>query len=188
MNLSFSQRWALLSLAILITGAGWIWASLATPGSTTAGRVPLPREGFLAPDFRLETTSGETVELADLRGHPVLINLWATWCPPCRAEMPAIQRVHQEYSGQGLQVLAVNATNQDDASRIEAFARDYQLTFPILLDRDGRVTRDYQMRALPTTFFIDREGVIQEVVVGGPISEALLRIRVEKLLFAQERP
>lgn len=140
----------------------------------------------MAPDFKLQAASGETIQLSELRGRPVLINLWASWCGPCRAEMPAMQRVYADYQDQDFLILAVNATNQDNADRAVAFAKEYDLTFPILFDTDGSVSSQYRLRALPTSFFVDPSGIIQEVVVGGPMSEALLRIRIEQLL--QEAP
>jgi len=112
----------------------------------------------------------------------VLVNLWATWCPPCRAEMPAIERMYEEYKDQGFVVLAVNMTYQDDPFAVAPFIAEYGLTFPILLEETGDVAAAYQLRSLPTSLFIGRDGIIQEVIVGGPMSEALLRTRVEQIL------
>lgn len=184
--LSSPLRWSLLSLLVLALGAVWILYSAAPAGDTTGGRIPAPRQGFQAPDFSLPTLSGETITLSDLRGQPVLINLWATWCPPCRAEMPDMQKLYEAYQEQGFLILAINATYQDSQASAAAFVQEYGLTFPILLDTSGETARQYQMRALPTSFFVDREGIIQEVVVGGPMSPALLQVRVEQLL--QEAP
>jgi peroxiredoxin len=167
---------------LLILGLAWILISADRSGTSTAGQIPAPQEGFLAPDFELETTTGETVKLSDLRGQAVLVNLWATWCPPCRAEMPAIERIHNEYQDDGLVVLAVNMTYQDAFSDIAPFVEEYNLTFPILLDKTNSVGSAYQLRSLPSSFFIDRDGIIQEVIIGGPMAEALLRTRVEEIL------
>jgi peroxiredoxin len=177
-----TKRRTLIYLFILLAGAAWIWTSRIPPGETTSGRIPAPQKGFLAPDFSLSTIDGQTIRLSELRGKPVLLNIWATWCPPCRAEMPAIQRAHQQYQAQGLAILGVNATQQDSRQEAVEFSRSQGLTFPILLDEEGQVNQLYQTRALPTSFFIDAQGVIQEVVVGGPMSEALLRIRIEQLI------
>ncbi len=172
---------------ILLLGSAWIWFSAAPPGTTTSGQIPAPQEGFLAPDFSLQTLDGDTIVLSELRGTPVLINLWASWCGPCRAEMPAMQRIFEKYSGSGsFTILAVNATNQDNPSNAAAFVSEHNLTFPILMDVDGKVSASYQLRSLPTSFFVNREGIIEEIVIGGPMSEALLQTRVENLL--QEVP
>ena len=96
--------------------------------------------------------------------------------------MPAIQKVYDEFQDQGFFVLAVNSTNQDNLGDAITFAQIRKLTFPILLDKDGSVSDLYEVRSLPTTFFVDPQGIIQEVVIGGPMSEALLQIRVEQLM------
>jgi len=167
---------------ILILGLAWIVVSADRTGTSTAGKIPAPQQGFPAPDFELKTTEGEIIKLSDLRGQAVLVNLWATWCPPCRAEMPAIEKVYNEYRDEGFAVLAVNMTYQDTFSDIAPFVEEYGLTFPILLDETGEVGTAYQLRSLPSSFFIDRDGIIREVVIGGPMAEALLRTRVEEIL------
>lgn len=180
-------RWRTTFLVLLVLGAGWTWLSRVPTATTTDGAPPpSPREGFSAPDFTLEQVGGGSVTLADLRGQVVLINLWATWCPPCRAEMPAIEQVYRDLRDQGFVVLAVNTTFQDREADAAAFVAQYGLTFPVLLDRDGAVSNRYQLRGLPTSFFVDRQGVIRSVVVGGPMSETLIRSKVEDLL--QEAP
>lgn len=179
-----ATSWNLLITGLLLITAAWIWLSKTSPGGTTNGAIPAPHQGFQAPDFSLQTLDNETLRLADLRGRPVLVNVWATWCPPCRSEMPAMQQIYQDYQDQGFVVLGVNATDQDSRSLVEEFVGQERLTFPILLDEAGAVSRNYLVRSLPTSFFIDPEGTIQEVVIGGPMSEALLRIRVENLLKA----
>jgi peroxiredoxin len=175
-------RRRVLFALILLTGLVWIFVSADWAGTTTAGEIPAPRQGFLAPEFSLTSTDGNTVSLSELRGQAVLVNLWATWCPPCRAEMPAMQKLYEEYKDQGFVVLAVNMTYQDDFLAIAPFVEEYQLSFPILLEETGEVGRKYELRSLPSSFFIDREGIIQEVVIGGPMSEALLRTRIESIL------
>ncbi len=172
----------ILYSVILILGFVWILFSVDKSGLSTNGKIPAPQTGFLAPDFELKTQSGETVKLSDLRGQAVLVNLWATWCPPCRAEMRSIEKVYKEYKDQGFTVLAVNMTYQDEATKIPTFVSEQNLSFPILLDETGRMANAYQMRSLPSSFFISRDGIIKEVVIGGPMAEALLRTRVEEIL------
>ncbi len=169
---------------LLVTAFLWTAARRVPPG-TTMGRPPAPHPGFPAPDFRLRTLDGQVVQLSQLRGRVVIINFWASWCPPCRAEMPALQRVYEAYHDQGLELLAVNLTPQDRLPDIEAFVHKHGLTFPILLDEEGAVAQQYRVHAVPTTYFVDREGVIRDVVFGGPMAEALLRTRVEALLEAR---
>ena len=167
---------------VLALGFAWMLVSADRSGVSTSGKIPAPQQGFLAPDFELKMPEGETVRLSDLRGQAVLVNLWATWCPPCRAEMQSIEKVYQEYKEQGFTVLAVNMTYQDDASAIMPFVEDQGLTFPILLDETGEVGDAYQLQSLPSSYFIGRDGIINEVVIGGPMSEALLRTRIEDIL------
>ena len=176
------MRWRSLILIVAILGAAWTAVSAVPPGSTAGTRAPSPRAGFQAPPFSLERLDGGLLSLTDLRGSVVVINLWASWCPPCRAEMPALQKVAADFAAEDLIILGVNMTAQDSEANAAAFVSEYNLSFPILLDRVGEVGRLYQSRALPTTFFVDREGVIREVFVGGPLSEVTLRSTIELLL------
>jgi len=171
-----------LYAAILLAGLIWIFASADKTNSATAGHIPAPQKGFLAPEFKLETSAGQSIALTDYRGKAVLVNVWATWCPPCRAEMPTIEKVYQEYQNQGLVVLGVDSTIQDDPTAIAPFIKQYDITFPILLDINGEASNLYELHSLPTSFFIGRDGIIKEVVVGGPMSEALLRTNIEEIM------
>jgi peroxiredoxin len=181
-TLQDGRRWAAVMLLVTIVSIFWIWLSVVPASATTGGLIPSPREGFMAPDFTLDTLGGSQITLSDLRGKVVVVNLWTSWCPPCRAEMPAIENVYQANKEQGLEVLAVNSTYQDSEANAAAFVQEMGLTFPILLDRDGRVSNRYQLRALPTTYFIDRQGIIRSVVPGGPMSESLIQSKVADLL------
>jgi cytochrome c biogenesis protein CcmG, thiol:disulfide interchange protein DsbE len=167
---------------ILILGFAWIFISADKSGLLASGKISAPQQGFLAPDFELKSLTGEGVKLSDLRGQAVLVNLWATWCPPCRTEMQTIETVYNEYKDQGFTVLAVNMTYQDAPLEILPFVNGHGLTFPILLDETGDTANVYQLKSLPSSYFISRAGVIQEVVIGGPMAEALLRTRVEGIL------
>lgn len=176
-----TQRRIIHSL-LLILGVAWILVSADKTGNTTAGKIPAPQQGFLAPDFELKTLSGDTMKLSNLRGQAVLVNLWATWCPPCRAEMQTIESMYNEYKDQGFTVLAVNMTYQDNLLDVAPFMEEQGLTFPILLDETGELGTVYQLKSLPSSYFINREGIIHEVVIGGPMAEALLRTRIEAIL------
>ncbi|MBI5955110.1 MAG: TlpA family protein disulfide reductase [Chloroflexi bacterium] len=169
-----------LYLLVLLAGAAWI--VISADKSNTTGTTSAPQAGFTAPDLTLKTPEGEGYTLSELKGNAVLVNLWATWCPPCRAEMPAIEKMYREYKDRGLVVLAVDMTYQDNPADVVPFIQKYNLTFPVLLDETGAVGAAYQLRSLPSSYFIDHFGVIQEVVIGGPMSEALLRARIEQIL------
>lgn len=182
MILGDRPRWLAVTTTALLVGIGWIWFSAVPASGTTGGQVPSPRVGFSAPDFTLELLGGGQITLSDLRGKAVVINLWASWCPPCRAEMPAIQNVYDKNKERGLEVLAVNTTYQDSERAAASFIDEFNLTFPIPLDRTGTVSRQYQLRALPSTFFVDRQGVIQKVIIGGPMSETTIQTAVEEIL------
>lgn len=170
-------------LYTIILGLGLLWIYLsADKDASTSGIAAAPQQGFPAPDFELLNTSGEMVKLSELRGQAVLVNLWATWCPPCRAEMQSIEKVYNEYKDQGFVVLAVNMTYQDSRDEIAPFVTKQGLTFPILLDETGDMANAYQLRSLPSSYFIGRDGIIKEVVIGGPMAEALLRTRIEAIL------
>lgn len=175
-------HWNIFSITILMLGAAWIWISAQSQQTPDARKLMLPNVGFGAPEIELVSLSGDQVKLSQFRGKPVILNFWASWCQPCRIEMPAIQRAYEKHAEDGLVILAVNMTNQDRVDEVRAFVDDLNLTFTILLDEAGEAGADYRISALPTTFFIDTEGVISEVVIGGPMAEALLLTRIENLL------
>lgn len=120
--------------------------------------------GFRAPEFQAHRIDDTTRvgRLADYQGNLVLLNVWATWCLPCREEMPSIERLHRELAPRGLKVVAVSVDDGGAEADIREFAREYDLTFEILHDPTGRILRDYQMIGVPETFVIDRGGVIRK--------------------------
>jgi len=120
--------------------------------------------GALAPDFTLVNLEGENVSLSDFNGQPVLINLWATWCGPCRIEMPTIQSRFEEYRDEGFIVLAVNF--DEPRGDVQAFRDEFGLSFQTLLDPGANVQKLYRTRSYPTSFFVDRNGVIQVQHIG----------------------
>ena len=120
--------------------------------------------GKLAPDFEVQNLDGQAISLSSLRGKPVLLNFWAIWCPPCREEMPYLQQIYEEWSGEGLVLLAVNIG--ESPSAVEDFMQARSLSLPVLLDIKEAAARMYNVTAIPTTFFIDRDGILQEQVVG----------------------
>ncbi len=121
--------------------------------------------GQTAPDFELPNSDGQPVRLTSLRGKPVLLNFWAQWCPPCRTEMPDLDALYQDSQDRGLVVLSIN-TDDPDRTAAETFVQDEGLTFPILWDHDKQVYDQYNLKGLPTSYFIDRRGIIRIVQIG----------------------
>ena len=173
----------LFLLVVGVLGIGLTDNPLARYGQNL---LAAPKEGAPAPDFTLPDLGGTTMTLSNLRGQVVIINLWTAWCPPCREEMPALDAIYQQYQADGLVVLAVHSTIQDSEAAARAFAQELNLSFPILLDHEGVVTRRYQLQSLPTTFFVDRKGIIRFIVPGGPMSESLIRTKIAGLLIEKE--
>jgi peroxiredoxin len=137
----------------------------------------------LAPNITLQNLQGETVELSDYRGKNVVLNFWATWCKPCKEEMPHLQDYYEKYKGeQNVEVLGVNLTFATDSEKnVKQFVESYDLTFPILLTYDEEVEKLYRVLTIPSTFFIDEEGHIQQKIVG-PLDEKSLHFYVNELI------
>ena len=134
----------------------------------------------IAPDFQLTDLAGKQVKLSDFRGRPVILNFWATWCGPCRVEMPHFQQVYEEWSDRGLVVLAVNIG--ESPTLVKEFALDYGLSFPVLLDIEAEVAQRYNIRPIPTTFFIDKSGAIQDMVIGAFPSKSAIEKKLDKII------
>ncbi len=173
-----------VALVLILGGLGTIiWMSLKTaepePTTNSYGAPALAQKGGTITDFSLGSLDGAQIALADYEGEVIIMNFWATWCPPCRAEMPAINRFYEAHKDEGLAVLAINA--QEDAATVRPFIQANKFSFPVLLDLQGRVASQYSTRSFPTTFIIDRDGVIQHVQTG-EISERELENIVLPLL------
>jgi len=135
------------------------------PGAAaTVMPAPAPVVGAPAPDFTLADLSGASVSLAGYKGQVVVLNFWATWCPPCKVEMPTLEQHYTDYMAQGLVVVGVEAG--ESKAEVQAFATNQRLTFPILPDEKATVTDMYRVSALPTTFVIDRQGLIVQQHLG----------------------
>lgn len=132
-----------------------------------------PKLGETAPDFTLQDLNGAPIRLSDLRGKTVVLNFWATWCLPCRREFPRLQRAYAQNAGEGLVVLAVDV--QEGPAGVRSFADAFAATFPIVLDADGSVERQYRVYGLPTTWFIDGQGVVRAQQVGELTDDALVK-------------
>ena len=140
--------------------------------------------GSRAPAFRaVNLRSGRPSSLADYRGRVVLLNVWATWCPPCRVEMPSLERLHGKLAGPDFAVVAVSI-DDGDASTVMAFVGELGLGFDVLQDKSGRIQQIYQTTGVPESFVIDRDGVIIKKVIGaaewdGPVNELLIRTLID---------
>ncbi|WP_034764376.1 peroxiredoxin family protein [Rossellomorea vietnamensis] len=132
-------------------------------------------KGDRAPDFTLTTLDGEEVKLSDYQGKKVILNFWATWCPPCKAEMPHMEQYYEKNAKkENVEILAVNLTSQDDGEKaVQQFVDGYELTFPILMDEKGDIGDEYRAFTIPTTYMIDTNGLIQHKIVG-PMNEEMM--------------
>lgn len=138
-------------------------------------------KGDVAPDFTLTTLDGKEVKLSDLKGKKVVLNFWATWCPPCKAEMPHMQNFYEDFSqDENVEILAINLTNGDKRESVQNFVQDYGLTFPIPMDVEGNVGKTYQAITIPTSYMIDTKGRIQNKIVG-PMDENMIKDFVSNL-------
>jgi peroxiredoxin len=168
----------LFSIVVVIFSTAWVFYTSLKNQEQTANMFSAPQKGFLAPDFSLSNLEDEAIQLSNFKGNIVMVNVWASWCKPCQYEMPAMQKIHEKYSENGLVILAVNNTYQDNFSDVINFVTKNNLTFPILLDRTGEVSKLYQVQALPSTYFIDQKGIINDIIIGGPMSEALIESKI----------
>ena len=152
---------------------------------------PMP-EAPPAPAFDLQTPDGARVALTDLRGEIVVVNFWATWCPPCRAEMPAMERAWQGLRDKGVRFVAINV--DEDSDTVAAFAESLGVSFPLLLDPGGKVTQAWPLRGLPTTFVVDADGNLRLLALGErdwdaqPIMQQILSLAVGSSPPAQTAP
>ncbi|MFN8523612.1 MAG: TlpA disulfide reductase family protein [Chloroflexota bacterium] len=176
---------ALLWSMVAVMAAAWFF--LAGGRETLQGLIaPAPSAptrsadvGQPAPDLHLKLAGSGDVDLARYRGRVVLLNFWATWCTPCKAEMPAIDRIYRAKQASGFEVLGVNLQESED--QVLGFLKEVQVSFPSLLDPTMEVARRYRATALPTTFIIDREGIIRYVRVG-PLTDEMLEEQLAKIL------
>lgn len=143
-------------------------------GVGTSASTPGPQVGMMAPDFEFKDAADKTVSLSDLQGKPIVLNFWATWCGPCKTEMPIIQKLADDgmVAGGGLILLTVNCG--DSAETVNNFMQEYGYSFPVLLDTTKNIMRTYNVRYIPTTFFIGTDGIISEIKMGAFTEESQL--------------
>lgn len=167
------MQYVILAVVLLIGGYA--------VGNSLFAASGVPGKGDTPPDFRLAGLDGNAHALKDYEGKPLIINFWGTFCPPCRDEMPALQQQYDKWKGQGLQLIGINLS--EDRLTAESFVRSVGVDFPILLDRDKITQTKYGVRQYPTTFFITADGTIQDIVIGGPLSEQQIETHVQKLMM-----
>jgi cytochrome c biogenesis protein CcmG, thiol:disulfide interchange protein DsbE len=163
-----------INLADLPAGIGRGYPVAQVDTEPTPGG--LLRAGEAAPDFSLVLDDGRFLRLSDLQGQPVIVNFWATWCGPCRMEMPEL--VNAANADQDLVVLAVDV--QEAFTPVEKFAAEFEMSMPVVLDSNGKVRNLYRVPGLPTTYFVDRAGKIASVVVG-PLTPPVLTARLAEI-------
>jgi len=168
-------QWNALIVTILMAGVVWTVASRVTTAQATRDRARRA-----TPDFTLDTLDGAKFKLADHIGQPVVVNFWATWCLPCRAELPAFEEVYRNNRAQGLVVVGVDVAESPD--EVARFVAEAGLTFPIALDTSGETTELYRIQGMPTTFFVGRDGQIKDMVIGGPLTQAAIESKVAELM------
>lgn len=173
-------------LGVIITAmVGWtvydlLFSEQESTSETGQSETTGLEVGDLAPDFELVTMEGQTVRLSDYRGQRVFINFWATWCPPCRAEMPDMQNLYEEQEVP-IEILAVNLTpTEQNEENIVDFVADFGLTFPILMDTDSEVANQYKVQAYPTSYMVDSEGRIS-FIAPGAMNQDLMVQEVKKM-------
>lgn len=164
-------------LAIIVLAGLIIWGFMSVQGNKSNSSGPSGTQaqsltvgldvGNSAPDFELQTVDGTTIKLSSLKGKKVILNFWATWCPPCRQEMPDMEKFYTENEKSGIEILAVNLTETEKSrTDVPAFMRANGITFPVGLDEKGSVGNLYKVSSIPASFIIDSNGVIQKKLVG----------------------
>jgi len=147
-----------------------------------ANELPIGlKEGERAPDFELVDLEGNVVKLSEYKGTPIFLNFWASWCGPCKAEMPHMEKLYDSKKEKGFEILAINSTTSEkNKDNVKKFVTEYGLTFPIPLDEKGTVTHQYEIIGFPTSFFIDSDGVIRSKALG-PLNEEEMENRIKRL-------
>ncbi len=192
-------RSVIVSFAILaiIVGGLWYWEQRGDiaiddggygvvdlpAAKNVTGRKPVAEIGRAGPDFLLETPQGGTLRLRDLQGQPVLLNFWASWCGPCREEMPELVAAYERYQAQGLIIVGVNLQEADE--KVLEFAREFGMAFPLVIDRTSQVGEVWRLggpvKGIPTSYFIDASGVIRSLYYG-PMQEEAIEDGLAKIL------
>ncbi|KKI91892.1 hypothetical protein WQ54_12235 [Bacillus sp. SA1-12] len=159
----------ILAISILVFLVGYAIYYAINPSNVRVGVT----EGNAAPDFELTTLDGEMMSLSNLQGKKVIVNFWATWCPPCRSEMPDMEKIHHEF-GDDVVIAAVNLTSSEkNTELVEKFVKELNLTFPVLLDEKGAINKQFEVLSYPTSYIIDEDGIITSKFVGAMTYEQM---------------
>jgi len=150
-----------LAVVVLAGTQGYAESLMQSLRGQGVGTAPKPLDPI---EFELQDLKGKYIKLSGLKGKVVFLNFWATWCGPCRTEMPSMQRLYEQFKDQGLEILAVDL--QEDKTRVQSFVKELGLTFTVLLDTKGTVGAQYTARAIPTTYLLDRQGFVFARTVG----------------------
>jgi cytochrome c biogenesis protein CcmG/thiol:disulfide interchange protein DsbE len=172
---------SVLMLVVLFAGIGWLLASRGSdPPTGPAALGTAPRVGYAAPDFALtDVKTNQTVQLSSLRGKPVWINFWGTWCPPCREEMPIMQKMYDRVKGD-VEIIGVSMGPRDYPEQVVNFVNQYKYTWTFVHDPHMDVMNQYIVQGIPASYFIDKDGVIRAIAVGGA-PEAMLEQELAKI-------
>lgn len=169
----------MLMVVLCLTGIA-VYQSFTDSQKTAAVSLEeAPQLQFLAPSFQLQTLKGSEAEVGGPRNKPLLLNFWASWCGPCELEAPYLQQYYEKYKDE-MDVYAVNVTAQDKVEQVKEFVETYHFSFPILMDKEGDVSELYRIRGIPTTYLIDRNGVIQDAF--NFVSPEELEKKIKKLI------
>lgn len=135
------------------------------------------QKGNKAPDFKLKTLDNKEVKLSDYKGKKVILNFWATWCPPCKAEIPDLIKFYEDFKDKDVVILGVDLTQSEKSQNAVAdFLKSYGITYPVALDTDGTASKMYQVTGIPTSYIIDTQGIIRDIIVGPMDFEGMKRM------------
>lgn len=173
-------RWlggGLLVAAIIVLIAAFY------PNENGADRGPVQTVGSTLPALAFPSLQGQTIGLGSLRGHPVLVNVWATWCGPCRREMPALAALARHYQGR---VLVIAVDQGEDPEVVKAYVKQFGVGFPVAVDREQRLGTALHLIGMPSSFFVDRNGVVRDAI-DGEMTYAMMSEKTQRLLAGTER-
>ncbi len=170
--------WIILTVVAVLLGSAWIgMTEVKASALNTADKPARAALGYPAPDFTLYSPSGQKVTLSTFHGKPIVVNFWATWCPPCRGETPYFVTAAQQWQGE---VTIVGVDVRETPDMAPPFMAEFGIKYPIVLDVDGEVAGVYHIVSFPTTYFVDSKGTIVQID-NGPLTAALLQTRLADL-------